>query len=184
MACLLEETRRRPVLVVWEDLHWADPSTLELLGLVIDQAPMAPMVILMSFRPEFRPKEVTHSHLTQITLGRLGRHQVAQIVAHLTHGKTLPAEVLEQVIAKTDGVPLFVEELIKMVLESGLVHEAEDHYVLTGQLPLWRFLPRCRTLSWPAWIGLARRDRWPNSAPRWDESFPMRSSRPWRRWMR
>ena len=56
-----------------------------------------------------------------------------------------------------------------MVLESGLVHEAEDHYVLTGQLPLWRFLPRCRTLSWPAWIGLARRDRWPNSAPRWDE---------------
>ena len=135
VACLLEETRRRPVLVVWEDLHWADPSTLELLGLVIDQAPMAPMVILMSFRPEFRPKEVTHSHLTQITLGRLGRHQMEQIVAHLTHGKTLPAEVLEQVIAKTDGVPLFVEELIKMVLESGLVHEAEDHYVLTGQLP-------------------------------------------------
>jgi class 3 adenylate cyclase/predicted ATPase len=135
VAYLLEETRRRPVLVVWEDLHWADPSTLELLSLVINQAPMAPMLIMMTFRPELRPPEVAHSHLTQITLGRLGRHQVEQIVAHLTHGKTLPAEILEQVIAKTDGVPLFVEELIKMVLESGLVHEAEDHYVLTGQLP-------------------------------------------------
>jgi class 3 adenylate cyclase/predicted ATPase len=135
VACLLEETHRRPVPTVWEDLHWADPSTLELLSLVINQAPMAPMLIMMTFRPEFRPPEVAHSHLTQLTLGRLGRHQVEQIVAHLTHGKTLPAEVLEQVIAKTGGVPLFVEELIKMVLESGLVQEAEDHYVLTGPLP-------------------------------------------------
>src|SRR5262249_16265268 len=135
VAYLLEETRRRPILVVWEDLHWADPSTLELLSLVINQAPMAPMVILMTFRPEFRPPEVAHSHLTQITLGRLARHQVEQLVAPLTHGKTVPAEVLEQVIPKTDGVPLFVEELIKMVLESGLLHETENHYVLTGQLP-------------------------------------------------
>jgi class 3 adenylate cyclase/predicted ATPase len=135
VACLLEETRRRPVPAVWEDLHWADPSTLELLSLVINQTPMAPMLIMMTFRPEFRPPEVTHSHLTQLTLGRLGRHQVEQIVAHFTHGKPLPAEILEQVIAKTGGVPLFVEELIKMVLESGLVQEAEDHYVLTGPIP-------------------------------------------------
>ena len=135
VACLLEEAQRRPVVAVWEDLHWADPSTLELLSLVMNQAPQAPMVILLTFRPELRPQEVAHSHLTQITLGRLGRQQVEQIVAHLTHGKTLPGEVLEQVIAKTDGVPLFVEELIKMVLEAGLMHEAEDQYVLTGQLP-------------------------------------------------
>ncbi len=135
MACLLEEAERRPVLVVLEDLHWADPSTLELLGLLLNQTPMARILTLLTFRPDYHPPQVTHSHLTQITLSRLGRHQVEQIVTHLTHGKALPAEVLEQVIAKTDGVPLFVEELIKMVLESGLVDETEDRYVLRGQLP-------------------------------------------------
>jgi predicted ATPase len=120
---------------VWEDLHWADPSTLELLSLVVDQTPMARMLTLLTFRPDFHPPWSPHSYRTQITLGRLGRHQVEQIVSHLTRGKALPAEVLEQVIAKTDGVPLFVEELIKMVLESGLVREAADGYVLTGPLP-------------------------------------------------
>ena len=134
VACLLEETATSAGGVGGSALGRS--FDLELLSLVINQAPMAPMMIMMTFRPEFRPPEVTHSHLTQITLGRLGRHQVEQIVTHLTHGKTLPTEVLEQVIAKTDGVPLFVEELMKMVLESGLVHAAEDHYVLTGQLPL------------------------------------------------
>src|SRR5207237_8595605 len=106
VAYLLQETRRRPILVIWEDLHWADPSTLELLSLVINQAPMAPMLIMMTFRPEFHPPEVAHSHLTQMTLGRLGRHQVEQIVAHIRHGKTLPAEILDQVIATTHGVLL------------------------------------------------------------------------------
>jgi predicted ATPase len=168
VACLLEETHRRPVLAVWEDLHWADPSTVELLSLVINQAPMAPMLIMMTFRPEFRPPEVAHSHLTQLTLGRLGRLQVEQIVAHFTHGKTLPAEILEQIIAKTGGVPLFVEELIKMVLESGLVQEAEDHYVLTGPLPPLAIPATLQDSLMARRIGLARHDRWPNSAPHWD----------------
>jgi TOMM system kinase/cyclase fusion protein len=134
-AWLLEEAERQPVLAVWEDLHWADPSTLDVLGLVLDQVPTARMLILLTCRPEFLPPWVTRLSLTQITIGRLGRAQVEAMITSLTGGKALPAEMVEQVIAKTDGVPLFVEELVKMILESGLVREEADRYVLTGPLP-------------------------------------------------
>jgi predicted ATPase len=135
VAWLLAETERQPVLAVWEDLHWADPSTLELLGLLIEQAPMARMLTLLTARPEFRPPWAPRSHLTQLTLGRLPGPQVETMVRQLTADKPLPAEVLEQVIARTDGVPLFVEELVKMILESGLVREETDRYMLTRALP-------------------------------------------------
>jgi hypothetical protein len=121
VAWLLEQTEQQPVLVVWEDLHWADPSTLELLGLVIAQAPTACMLTLVTARPEFWPPWASRSHLTQLTLGRLPHPHVETMVRQLTGGKPLPAEVLAQVIAKADGVPLFVEELVKIILESGLV---------------------------------------------------------------
>src|SRR5262245_21041468 len=135
VAWLLEEAERQPVLAVWEDLHWADPSTLDVLSLVLEQVPTARMLNLLTYRPEFHPPWATRSHLTQITLGRLGRPQVEAMLISLTDGKALPADVVEQVLAKTDGVPLFVEELVKMILESGLVREDADHYVLTGPLP-------------------------------------------------
>jgi TOMM system kinase/cyclase fusion protein len=132
---LLAEAERQPVLAVWEDLHWADPSSLEVLDLVLDQAPTARMLTLLTCRPEFRPPWATRSRLTQITLGRLARVQVEAMLTSLTGGKALPAALVEQMVAKTDGVPLFVEELVKMILESGLVREAEDHYELTRPLP-------------------------------------------------
>jgi tetratricopeptide (TPR) repeat protein len=135
VAWLLAEAERQPVLVVWEDLHWADPSTLELLGLVIDQVPTARLLTLVTARPEFRPPWPTGSHLTQLTLGRLPRPQVESMVRQLTGGKSLPVEVLAPVIARTDGVPLFVEELVKMLLESGLVREEADRYTLIRPLP-------------------------------------------------
>jgi class 3 adenylate cyclase/predicted ATPase len=135
VAWLLAEAERQPVLVVWEDLHWADPSTLELLGLVIDQAPTAQLLLLLTARAEFRPPWAARSHLTQLTLGRLPGPQVETMVRQLTADKPLPAEVLAQVIARTDGVPLFVEELVKMILESGLVREEADRYMLAGSLP-------------------------------------------------
>ena len=135
MAWLLEEAERQPVLAVCEDLHWADPTTLEFLGLLLEQAPTARMLILLTCRPEFQPPWTGRAPLTQMTLGRLSRTQVAQMVLQLTGGKAFPAEVIEQVIARTDGVPLFVEELTKMLLESGLVHEGEGRYVLSGALP-------------------------------------------------
>ena len=106
-----------------------------LLGLVLDQVPTARMLILLTCRPEFLPPWASRSYLTQITLGRLERAQVEAMMTSLTGGKALPAEVVEQVVAKTDGVPLFVEELVKMILESGLVQEEADRYVLTGPLP-------------------------------------------------
>jgi class 3 adenylate cyclase/predicted ATPase len=135
VAWLLAAAERQPVLAVWEDLHWADPSTLELLGLIIDQVPTARLLTLMTARPEFRPPWEPRSHFTQLTLGRLPRPQVETMVRRLTGGKPLPAEVLAQVVTKTDGVPLFVEELVKMLLESGLVREEADRYAVAGPLP-------------------------------------------------
>jgi class 3 adenylate cyclase/tetratricopeptide (TPR) repeat protein len=135
VARLLEEAERQPVLTVWEDLHWADPSTLETLDLLIDQAATVRLLILLVFRSEFHPTWISREHLTQIPLDRLGPHQVEQMVVSLTKGKPLPPEVLQQVLAKTDGVPLFVEELVKMIVESGLVQEEADRYVLTEPLP-------------------------------------------------
>jgi predicted ATPase/class 3 adenylate cyclase len=134
VAWMLEEAERQPVLMVWEDLHWADPSTLELLGLFIDQAPTAPMLHLLTFRPEFVPPWPSRSHMTPLTLHRLERPQVEALIARLANGKTLPVEVIEHIVSKTDGVPLFVEELTKMLLESTLLREEADHYALTGPL--------------------------------------------------
>ncbi len=134
-AWVVEEAGRQPVLAVYEDLHWADPSTLALLGFLIEQVPATPILALLTFRPEFRPSWPTRSHVTQLTLNRFTRPQVERMIAQVMHGYTLPGEVLRQVLAKTDGVPLFIEELLKMILESGLVREEDGRYMLTGPLP-------------------------------------------------
>ena len=132
---LLAEAKRKPVLASWEDLHWADPSTLELHSLLLEQTQTARILTLLTCRPEFVPPWNLRSHVAQLTLNRLGREQVEAIVAEITGGKALPMEVVRQIVAKTDGVPLFVEELTKMVLESGLVRQADGYYELTGALP-------------------------------------------------
>src|SRR5262249_33546667 len=126
---------QQPVIFVMEDLHWVDPTTLEFLTLLVDQGPTARILALWTFRPDFSPPWTGRSHLTQVTLPRLPRQQVTEMADRVAHGKALPAEVVEQVVAKTDSVPLFVEELTKMVLESGLLQEREEHYELTGPLP-------------------------------------------------
>jgi predicted ATPase len=134
VAWLLEEAERQPILTVWEDLHWADPSTLEILGLFIDQAPTAAMLHVLTFRPEFDPPWSARSHMTPLTLNRLERLQVEAVMTRLAHSKALPQEVIEHVVTKTDGVPLFVEELTKMLLDSELLRDEADHYELTGPL--------------------------------------------------
>jgi class 3 adenylate cyclase/predicted ATPase len=126
---------QQPVLFIMEDLHWVDPTTLEFLTLLVDQGPTARLLALWTFRPDFSPPWMGRAHLTQVTLPRLSRQQATEMTARVAHGKALPAEVVVQVVAKTDGVPLFVEELTKMVLESGLLQEQEDCYALTGPLP-------------------------------------------------
>ena len=135
VAWLLAETAQQPVLAVWEDLHWADPSTLELLGLLLDQVPTARLLLVLTARPEFRPPWALRAHLTQLTPTRLIRQQVEEMVLRVTGGKPLQAEVVQQIVAKTDGIPLFVEELVKTILESGLVREEAEQYVLSGPLP-------------------------------------------------
>ena len=116
---LLGLARRRPVLLVLEDAHWADPTTLELLGQALERIADARALMLLTSRPENQPSLGGHSLVTRLTLNRLGRGPTEAIVARLAGGRTLPPGVLGEITARTDGVPLFVEELTKAVLEAG-----------------------------------------------------------------
>jgi class 3 adenylate cyclase/predicted ATPase len=135
LTILLRIAAQQPVLFIMEDLHWVDPSTLEFLSLLVDQGPTARILALFTFRPDFSPPWTGRSHLTQVTVPRLPQRQAVEVIRQVAHRKPLPPEVVEQIVAKTDGVPLFVEELTKMVLESGLLQEQEECYALTGPLP-------------------------------------------------
>ena len=136
VAWIVEEAEKAAVYCAWEDLHWADPSTLEVLTLYLEQVPTTRMFTVLTCRPDFSPPWGARSYLTQLTLSRLGRPQVEAMVEKVTRGKAVPREVMQQIVSKTDGVPLFVEELTKMVLESGLLTEADGHYELSSPLPL------------------------------------------------
>jgi class 3 adenylate cyclase/tetratricopeptide (TPR) repeat protein len=124
----------RPVLWVLEDAHWIDPTTLELVERCISTAGKIRMLAIITARPEFQHDLGTHRHLTRLTLNRLGRVQVAAMVGNLARGKALPEELVREIAMRTDGVPLFVEELTKAVLESALVREIGGAYVLDGPL--------------------------------------------------
>jgi predicted ATPase len=119
LAIFLRIAAQQPVLFVMEDLHGVDPTTLELLTLLVDQGPTARIVALWTCRPDFSPPWSGRSPLTQVTLNRLPRRQAAELTGRVAHGKALPAGVVEHVVARTDGVPLVIEELTKMVLDSG-----------------------------------------------------------------
>jgi class 3 adenylate cyclase/tetratricopeptide (TPR) repeat protein len=123
---------RQPVLMTVEDAHWVDPSSLEFLSLSIEGLRSARVLLTVSYRPEFEPPWTGRSHLTSLTLNNLGRKESTGLVAAVTGGKALPEEVLGQILAGTDGVPLFVEEMTKTVLESGLLQDVGDHYALSG----------------------------------------------------
>lgn len=135
LTVLLKRAELQPLLFVMEDLHWADSSTLELLSQLIDQAPAARICLLLTFRPEFTPTWEMRSYVTHFSLNRLPQDQTEAMIGRLTQGKALPTEVLKDLVLKTDGVPLFVEELTKMVLESGLLKEQESRFELSGPLP-------------------------------------------------
>jgi class 3 adenylate cyclase/DNA-binding winged helix-turn-helix (wHTH) protein/predicted ATPase len=135
LTILLCIAAQQPVLFIMEDLHWVDPTTLDLLSLLIDQGPTARILTLLTSRLDFTPPWTGRAHCTQVTLARLPQPQVTEIARRVAHGKALPAEVGAQIVAKADGVPLFVEEVTRMVLESGLLQEQDDHYVLTAPLP-------------------------------------------------
>ncbi|WP_338696736.1 AAA family ATPase [Bradyrhizobium sp. 26S5] len=123
---------RRPVLMMFEDVHWIDPTSLDLLDLIVDRVATLRALLVITFRPEFAPVWMGRSHVTQINLGRLPRRQRAEMVMRVTGGKALPQEIAEHIIDRTDGVPLFIEELTKAVIESGMLTDAGDRFDARG----------------------------------------------------
>jgi class 3 adenylate cyclase/tetratricopeptide (TPR) repeat protein len=139
LAALLDQfeglARRQPILLSFEDAQWADATSLELLDLTVERVRQLPVLALFTFRPEFEPPWAGLPNVGTLTLGRLDRDDVEDMVARVTGGRVLPAEVMKQIVAKTDGNPLFVEELTKAVLEAGILVEDAEGYRLDGPLP-------------------------------------------------
>src|SRR5438034_4695271 len=125
----------QPMLFLFEDAHWADATSLELLDLTVERVRKLPVLALFTFRPEFEPPWVGLPNVGSLTLGRLSSNDVENMVARVTAGRVLPVEVMKQIVSKTDGNPLFVEELTKTVLETGILVEDAEVYRLEGPLP-------------------------------------------------
>jgi predicted ATPase len=123
---------RQPLLMLFEDLHWSDPTTREVLDLLIDRVPALRVLIIITFRPELAAPWIGRPHVTMLNLNRLAPRQRAEMIAQVAGGKALPKEIADHIIDRTDGVPLFIEELTKTVVESGVVTAAGDHYALAG----------------------------------------------------
>jgi class 3 adenylate cyclase/predicted ATPase len=125
---------RQPVLLVLEDAHWIDPTTLEMVESALDQVAGARVLLLVTARPTFSHGFGGHPIVTRLVLNRLGRAQTAAIMQRIAGGKPLPEPLVDEIVARTDGVPLYVEEMTKAVLESGFLRETEDAYLLDGPL--------------------------------------------------
>jgi class 3 adenylate cyclase/predicted ATPase len=126
---------RRPVLLVVEDLHWADDSTLVLLEFLVQQAESARILLVLTFRPNFKGREILKARSTQLALHRLSPSHCLSVATHVAGGKDLPTPVLTEILARTDGIPLFVEELTKAIIKSGLLRERPDRYERSGPIP-------------------------------------------------
>ena len=123
---------QQPVLMAWEDVHWSDPTTRESLDLLIDRVSALRVLVIMTFRPEFAAPWIGRPHVTMLILNRLPQRQRAEMITQVTGGKVLPKEIADQIIDRTDGVPLFIEELTKAVVESGVLVDSGDCYTATG----------------------------------------------------
>jgi class 3 adenylate cyclase/predicted ATPase len=118
----------QPVLFIVDDLHWADPTTIELLKLTVEHVPSYKILTILTSRPEFQEPWDTDTNLTKVSLNRLSSSEMESMVLELSFGKKLPADVLSHIKEKTDGVPLFIEELTKMILDSGILVEQDENY--------------------------------------------------------
>ncbi len=127
--------RQKPLVMVIEDVHWIDPSSLEVLDTLMEKIQSLPVLMIMTHRPEFTTQWDNYGHVTMHSLNRLGRSDGRAVSELVTGGKPLPEEVQNRILQQTDGIPLFVEELTKTVLEAGILSEQEDCYVLDGPLP-------------------------------------------------
>jgi class 3 adenylate cyclase/tetratricopeptide (TPR) repeat protein len=127
--------RQQPVLLLFEDAHWADATSLELLDRAVERLPLLPVLMVVTFRPEYAAPWVGQAQVTTLALNRLGERESGAIAGNVAGGKRLPAEILAHIVERTDGIPLFVEELTKSLIEGGLLREEADGYALTGPLP-------------------------------------------------
>jgi class 3 adenylate cyclase len=134
IAMTIGIAKQAPILMFLEDAHWIDPTTLDLTNRVVEQVRHLPMLLVITFRPEFSPPWTGRPHATSLSVNRLSRDQALAVVDGVAAGKKLPEAILDQIVAKTDGVPLFMEELTKSVLESELLREDDDGYVLASTL--------------------------------------------------
>jgi class 3 adenylate cyclase len=164
IAALLEQigglAARQPVLMVLEDSQWLDPTSMEFFERAIERVQTLPVLLLITFRPEFAPPWTSYPHMTSLTLNRLGRRHSTEMIAAVAGGKPLPEAILAQIWVKTGGVPLFVEELTKTVLESGLLEDKGDRYALTSRRrprPFHRPTPGRRGSDRRSARGVARR---------------------------
>lgn len=126
--------QQKPVLIIYEDVQWIDKTTLELLALTVERAQHMRVLLVISARPEFTPPWPSYAHVTTVSLTRLGRREGTMLITEVAQGRALPDEVTNQILVRTDGVPLFIEELTKTVLESGLLRKRDHDYVLDGPL--------------------------------------------------
>lgn len=126
LALLRAGAEQQPVVLVFEDIHWADPTSLELLQRIRDNVKNWRMLVVLLHRPDLTLPWAEQPHVTSLTVNRLDRQQVSSMLQSLTKGRDLPRTAIDQILAKTDGVPLFVEEITKAVLESGSVGSRED----------------------------------------------------------
>jgi AAA ATPase domain/Adenylate and Guanylate cyclase catalytic domain len=179
--------RRGPVLVLMEDAHWIDPTTREWLDAVIEPIGRQRVMLLVTCRPEFQNPCGSRSHVTTLTLNRMGQRQCADLVGQVASGRPLPETITRAIIDRADGIPLFVEELTKSVLESGPLRDAAGRLVVDGACPPWRSRQRCRVRYWRGSTAFRPRARSRRSArplagssiticwPRW-RACPTRSS--------
>lgn len=126
---------RQPVLMIFEDAHWSDPTSIEFLNLAVERIRELPVLLVGTSRPEFRPQWTSEPHVTVLTLNRLDAGDTADFVQRVAGRKALPSTIVDQIVRRTDGVPLFIEELTRTVLESGVLREESDQYRLDGPLP-------------------------------------------------
>jgi serine/threonine protein kinase/tetratricopeptide (TPR) repeat protein len=133
---LAEQANRRPVLFIVEDMHWVDPSTLEFLGLLFDQCSDARIMTVLTARPEFNAPWPVRANRSQLAINRLTRRQIADLVGRKVGMKDVPEALVEQLAARTDGVPLFIEEFARMIEESGALHGLDGELSMTGSFPI------------------------------------------------
>jgi class 3 adenylate cyclase/tetratricopeptide (TPR) repeat protein len=139
LAALVQQleslAQHRPMLFLFEDAHWSDSTSLDLLDRVAERVRRLPVLMVVTFRPEFEPLWTGQAAVTSLTLSRLGERETKALVGRVSGGKTLPAEILDRIIEHTDGIPLCIEELTKTLLEGTLLREVDGQYVLSSPLP-------------------------------------------------